>query len=419
MKKLTTTLFLALLFSAALSLAFSPVPVSAQNLSPTERSALLEQIVVLQQRLLELMAELQARGGTVPATPTVPVGALRVCGEVEINWEAVEGATRYNIKRNGETIATNLRSTSFTDTNLERGRSYTYQVIPTNRSGAGDPAFTRLVYVNPACPAAPTNLQAQTGSCGGRVGLSWSTSPGATRYDIYRQGNLVHRTTATSWTDTNLALNRTFNYTVRAINSFGRSGESQSVRGRSSAICPPSAPSEVSVERSDFLQEGEFNVRRLDRSVPNITAGRTGEILRLAVTAEDSDILISRLDLVFSHDPVWYLDRLDVRRGTRDTAVNRLASVDIQRSVVSTLGSSRYRVRVQDLSLVVPAGTTRNIYVFASTLERSLRPIPSEISVQVPVNGLRGTDEVGLSYQRPSSGADISADFSHRFRLRQ
>ncbi|SHI66023.1 LamG-like jellyroll fold domain-containing protein [Propionispora hippei] len=83
---------------------------------------------------------------TPPGTavlPNVPTNLTATPGDsqVTLNWEAITGATGYNLKRSTtaggpyETIATNVAGTSCVDTNVVNGTTYYYVVTAINADG--------------------------------------------------------------------------------------------------------------------------------------------------------------------------------------------------------------------------------------------------------------------------------------------
>jgi hypothetical protein len=85
-------------------------------------------------------AFLQVVPGAVPSTPT-GLAAVPGNAQVALTWNAVSGATGYNVKRsttNGgpdANVAANNASTSFTNTGLTNGTVYYYVVTALNASG--------------------------------------------------------------------------------------------------------------------------------------------------------------------------------------------------------------------------------------------------------------------------------------------
>jgi hypothetical protein len=85
-------------------------------------------------------SEVSATPPQVPAAPTglaVSVGATNV----SLSWNAVSGATSYNIYRGtssgGESLDTSVTTTAFNDTGLTASTTYYYQVSAINASGEG------------------------------------------------------------------------------------------------------------------------------------------------------------------------------------------------------------------------------------------------------------------------------------------
>ncbi|MBW7477848.1 starch-binding protein, partial [Paenibacillus oenotherae] len=73
-------------------------------------------------------------------------------------------------------------------------------------------------------PTAPTNVQ---GTAGGTtsVTLTWTPSTddkGIVKYEVYRDGVLIGETTTTSYTDTTVTANKTYVYTIKAVDTIGQ-----------------------------------------------------------------------------------------------------------------------------------------------------------------------------------------------------
>jgi hypothetical protein len=196
-------------------------------------------------------------GSSAPTVPTAPqsLAATAGSGSVSLSWAAPAsngGAaiTGYNVYRGtsagGESatpVATNVMTTSFTDTALTNGTTYYYTVAAVNSVGTSpqsNEASATPVAVQATVPSAPQSLAAVAGN--GSVSLSWSApaSDGGsaiTGYNVYRGTTaggesttpLASNVSGTSFTDTGLVNGTTYFYTVAAVNAVGVSPQSAEV----------------------------------------------------------------------------------------------------------------------------------------------------------------------------------------------
>ncbi len=191
--------------------------------------------------------------------PSAPTGVNAAAGDrqITISWNAVAGATSYNIyssmspgvsKAAGTKIA-NVGITSYTHTGIDNGRTYYYVV--TAQNALGESSESMQVFAMPgAPPSAPTGVTATPGDR--QVIISWNSVSGATGYYIYgstfpnvSKSFYMERRLATSpFTHTGITNGTTYYYVVTAINSYGESTESSPVSATPGV--PPSAPTGVS-----------------------------------------------------------------------------------------------------------------------------------------------------------------------------
>jgi autotransporter-associated beta strand protein len=121
-------------------------------------------------------------------------------------------------------------STSYSDTGLQPGTLYEYQVVVIDLAGASPAADTGLTTI----PLAPV-VTAKAGA--GQIQLTWPASNGAVAYNVYRgltsggEGTAPYATinNADSFTDTGVTSLQTYYYRVTAVDFSGESPASAEV----------------------------------------------------------------------------------------------------------------------------------------------------------------------------------------------
>ncbi len=185
-----------------------------------------------------------ATATTPIVTPAAPTGLNGSAGDTTatLTWTASQGATRYTVLRDGVVVGQST-STSFGDTGLTNGSTYSYTVRASNSVGTSTPSSAATVTPKPPAPGAPTGLVAAAGDR--RVTLVWTATPGATGYRVYRNGSFVSATSAPTFTNTGLTNGTTYSFTVRATNLGGTSPSSSSVSA-TPVLAVPAMPVAVS-----------------------------------------------------------------------------------------------------------------------------------------------------------------------------
>ncbi|GLW99645.1 hypothetical protein Misp02_37320 [Microtetraspora sp. NBRC 16547] len=187
-----------------------------------------------------------AGGGGGDTTPPSAPGNLRSTGSttssISLAWNASTdnvGVTGYNVYRGGSLVTT-VTGTTYTDSGLSAGTSYSYTVrakdAANNLSAPSNTltASTQGGNGTPGTPGTPT----VTGSTNSSISLSWSASSGTvTGYRVYEGGTQVAQVTGTTATISSLAACSSHTYTVKAYNANGESAASGSVTG-STTGCP-------------------------------------------------------------------------------------------------------------------------------------------------------------------------------------
>jgi fibronectin type 3 domain-containing protein len=187
---------------------------------PTSKLRLFPAVVVL------LVSPFSARASS-PTSPTL-AGSCQLETHASLSWSAVSGATSYNIYRGtsaGSEVqiqpANPVLGTTYEDTGLNNGQTYYYEVTAVNGS---ESAKSNEVSVLTRA-SAPSSFSAAAGDS--QVALTWSTSPTATSYKIYRDtlggpgGATSFSVTGTSYTDTGLVNGTTYYYQIAPVKPVG------------------------------------------------------------------------------------------------------------------------------------------------------------------------------------------------------
>lgn len=169
---------------------------------------------------------------------------------VSLSWEPNSAASYYTIYRKPKNADTyekidETTDTSFTDTSVEIGYSYTYAVTSVHQSGIesekSNEVTAKIVNDEVAPPQAPTGISVEDLELE-KVALSWDPEENANQYYIYRASydpddypegavtfERIGSTTKTSFTDESVLTYNHYYYQVRAINDGGVSEASEVV----------------------------------------------------------------------------------------------------------------------------------------------------------------------------------------------
>ena len=198
--------------------------------------------------------------GVDQGTPDPPTGLTGTSQsrEVTLFWDAVSGATRYQIGRftslnAGTPVATYASQTTRTRTitGLDNGTRYYFGVRARNATGWG--VYSEKILLIPrdplAPPTAPQNVRAVTGN--GQLTLRWDAVAGATSYRIQRYSSQGDTTVDETYADTintsavirPLTNNQIYWFEVRSINSVGTGAASTRISGTPNVV--PPAPTNV------------------------------------------------------------------------------------------------------------------------------------------------------------------------------
>ncbi|HEY0866606.1 MAG TPA: hypothetical protein VGE01_04485, partial [Fimbriimonas sp.] len=177
-------------------------------------------------------------GGTSPAAPIVTSHTL--AASIRLYWEAVPGATKYNVFRavgssgDYKLHAYNVADPRYFDTAVTPGVRYYYYVYPVNTDGSGGRSNTVSGRPGSSAPQVPVGLYGIPGS--GYASLDWEPVLGASTYNVYRSTTAGGQGMAAlavgvgnGHTDYNVTNLVTYYYKVTAVSANGQSLRSQEI----------------------------------------------------------------------------------------------------------------------------------------------------------------------------------------------
>jgi serine/threonine protein kinase len=185
-----------------------------------------------------------------PSTPT----GLRSTGtsrtKVFLVWSASQdnvGVAGYDVFRDGTRI-TSVTQPSFTDSSLSAGTSHVYTVRAFDTSNlesgiSNSVTATTQTRMDTTRPSAPTGL-ILTATSVTTVTFAWSAATdnlGVTGYEIFRDGVMlkIPPIVTTSFTDTGLAANTDYSYTVKALDAAGNVSPASAALAATTQEQPP------------------------------------------------------------------------------------------------------------------------------------------------------------------------------------
>jgi chitodextrinase len=176
-----------------------------------------------------------------PSVPANVAGTGVSTSQINLTWTASTdnvGVVKYTVYRNGGLVGS-VTSTSFNDTGLAAGTTYSYSVAAQDAAGNVSAQSSPVSVATQAppppdtqAPSVPTNL-AGTAVSSSQINLTWTASTdnvGVAKYTVYRNGSVAGTVTTTNFNDAGLTAATAYSYSVAAQDAAGNmSAQSASV----------------------------------------------------------------------------------------------------------------------------------------------------------------------------------------------
>ncbi len=181
---------------------------------------------------------------TVRTAPEAPSSLKRSVNEnsVTLSWDAVSGATSYDLLFDGRVYR--VTGTSHTITGLPANQEYSYRLRVNNADGSSGYSNARTIGTAPLPPSSST-----AAATSDSVTVTWAAVPGASSYSVLLGGK-HYGTQATSCTIDGLAPATGYNYQVCSGNRYGFSSYGP-LRTVSTLQAPPAVPADVNAESTE------------------------------------------------------------------------------------------------------------------------------------------------------------------------
>ena len=160
--------------------------------------------------------------------PELKIAVVASTGKLKLTWDAVEGATKYQVYRStdgGESysLLKTTTGTSLTNTSITAGNKYYYKVKAIHSNSNANSAYSSVK--SGTCDLPRPTVKIAVVSSTGKLKLTWEKVEGATKYEVYRSTDggesysLLKSTTGTSLTNTSITAGNKYYYKVKAIHS--------------------------------------------------------------------------------------------------------------------------------------------------------------------------------------------------------
>lgn len=180
---------------------------------------------------------------TAPTTPTSFTAEATSTSSIALAWGPSSdnrGVVGYRIWRDGTYLASvGSTTTAMTDSGLAPSTTYGYTIRAVDGAGnvSAPVSVSATTKAVDTAPTAPGNLAVTVTATEAR--LSWKPATdnlGVIGYRVWRDGALLGTTGTLAWTNTDLAPETTYTWTVRAIDTIGQTGPAATVTATTAEV---------------------------------------------------------------------------------------------------------------------------------------------------------------------------------------
>ncbi|WP_295249132.1 MULTISPECIES: hypothetical protein [Ruminococcus] len=176
------------------------------------------------------------------ATPSISK-LENTAGGIKLSWNKVSGTYGYRLYRktsSGWKRFKDTTATSFTDSAVSVNQTKTYTIRCIDSSGKTISGYNSKGWSKKYTPVAPIISKLENTTSG--IKLSWNKITGVYGYRVYQKTSngwkRIKDTTATSFTDSAVSVNQTKTYTIRCIDSSGKTISGYNSKGWSKKYTP-------------------------------------------------------------------------------------------------------------------------------------------------------------------------------------
>ena len=345
--------------------------------------------------------------------PAYSVGAAeaRSRRNVEIEWEAVDGATLYEVRitrkesENQKPVTFKMREPKWI-ANIKPGlylmqiRSFDDRGVPGSWSPPSE-LQVRLPSVELSRPSAGETIKAQSESSE-RIILTWDPVPGAEKYKVHvrsanGQWQEEHEVSDPKW-EVKVPVGQKLEWTVTAVDGKGELGESNAQPVQFTIHGPPLPPPAINPPLSKYVREVEWKPQPNAKSYSYQIEYQEPERKTWRKVEAKRNVASNKVPLNIARPSGRYRLKVQAHGENRDSSPTQVLEFE-------TRGGFRDPASLDRAILRDSIDKPTNFYAIASYLITSINYTADnyDTSQRPSFEAIGGTGRVGLGYQHPDS----------------